>query len=69
MTAEDLSSRLAPLTEFMGAAPLTDAIAVLEKAMDGRKAKDVPSVLADAGVSIDLLSQRSTLALYYCSVS
>lgn len=56
MTGEDLPTRLAPLTEFMGVAPLTDAIAALEKAMDGRKAEDVPSVLADAGVSIDLLS-------------
>lgn len=55
MSNEDLGTRLAPLTAFLGATPLTQAIAQLERALDGSVAEEVPERLANEGVTDDLL--------------
>jgi hypothetical protein len=52
---ENLAERLAPLTAFMGAAPLTTAIAGLERGLDGCGKSDVARLLQAQGVSADLL--------------
>ncbi len=50
-----LEAALAPLTRFLGAAPLTDSIARLEFALEGCTDEDVPGRLHERGVSTDLL--------------
>ena len=55
MGHKKLAARLAPLTDFLGANPLTAAVAQLERALDGCDAEDVPTQLEEQGVSEDLL--------------
>jgi hypothetical protein len=55
MGPEDLLSRLGPLTEFLGASPLTAAVAELEHALAGCDARDVALQLEKQGVSKHLL--------------
>lgn len=50
-----LEAALAPLTRFLGVAPLTDSIAQLEYALEGCAAENVPDLLDERGVSTDLL--------------
>jgi len=52
---DDLGRRLAPLTAFMGAAPLTEAIARLENALGSSNAEEVTTRLSEQGVTSDLL--------------
>jgi hypothetical protein len=52
---DDLQAQLEPLTAFMGAAPLTTAIATLENTLAGCTTEDVPARLQEQGVSRDLL--------------
>ncbi len=59
MVQDRLETRLAALLEFTGAAPLTEAIAELERSIDGCSASDMPALLHHAGVNAHVL--RSAL--------
>ena len=55
MTGDDLQTRLVPLTTFMGASPLTAAIARLENTLAGCRTEDISALLEERGVSNRLL--------------
>lgn len=55
MAADDLRTRLQPLTSFMGAMPLTQAISQLEHALDGVTSHQLPQRLEEERVTDALL--------------
>ena len=55
MSVDDLQNRLAPLTTFLGAGPLTNAIARLENTLAGCRTEDISALLEEQGVSNHLL--------------
>jgi len=55
MATTSLEAALAPLTRFLGVAPLTDSIARLEYALEGCTGEEAPGRLHERGVSSDLL--------------
>lgn len=55
MGTENLATRLAPLTDFLGSSPLTAAVAELEYALEGCGAEEVTRRLEEQNVSAELL--------------